>query len=107
MSPAVRHRLYRRWISLCVECREQQARFKYRGRVRADRDHTLCFRCFRAEVDRQRAAAIRNRHLPHRLPTSGAAELRANTPDKFARSPETDEQRRYISEWAPCGELHA
>lgn len=55
MSPAVRRRLYRRSRRLCVECREHQARFQYRGRVRADRDHTLCFRCFRAEVDRQRA----------------------------------------------------
>ena len=33
------------------------------------------------------------------------AHLRAKTPDKFARSPETDEQRQYICEWAP-GERH-
>ncbi len=55
MSPAVRHRLYRHSQRLCVDCREQRARFRFRGRVRADRDHTLCFRCFRAEVERQRA----------------------------------------------------
>ncbi|MEN3339933.1 MAG: hypothetical protein V7647_3609 [Acidobacteriota bacterium] len=78
MSPAVRHRLYRRWSRLCIECREQQARFKFRGRVRADRDHTLCFRCFRAEVDRQRAArqalaaAAANRQF-HAHPDEGDA----------------------------------
>jgi len=33
------------------------------------------------------------------------AELRENTPDRFARSPETDEQREYICEWKGRGEL--
>lgn len=33
------------------------------------------------------------------------AELRENTPDRFARSPETDGQQRYICEWAANGEL--
>jgi hypothetical protein len=33
---------------LCVDCRERRARFRYRGVVKADADHTLCFRCFRA-----------------------------------------------------------
>lgn len=32
------------------------------------------------------------------------ATLRANAPDKFTRSPETDAQRRYICEWAAGGE---
>lgn len=32
------------------------------------------------------------------------AELRENTPDRFARSPETDEQRHYICEWAATGQ---
>ena len=74
MSPAVRHRLYRRWSRLCVECREQPARFKYRGRVRADRDHTLCFRCFRAERDRQRAVRdFRSRDF--RVKAEGASAL--------------------------------
>ncbi|MEN3339934.1 MAG: hypothetical protein V7647_3610 [Acidobacteriota bacterium] len=35
------------------------------------------------------------------------AALRANTPDKLARSPETDEQRRYICGWAAEGEERA
>jgi hypothetical protein len=55
MSPTARRRLFRPFRRACVECRVHPARFQYRGRVRADRDHTLCFRCFRAEVNRQRA----------------------------------------------------
>ena len=35
------------------------------------------------------------------------ARLRASTPDRFADSPTTDEQRRYICEWAPGGEPRA
>ena len=48
---------------LCQRCRDRKARFKYRGVVRADRDHTLCFECYRSERDRGRAdqlAAIRS-----------------------------------------------
>ena len=40
---------------LCLGCRSQRARFRYRGRVRADRDHTLCFRCYRSMCNRLRA----------------------------------------------------
>jgi hypothetical protein len=36
----------------CQACTDRKAR--YRGRVYADRDHTLCFECFRAQRDRQR-----------------------------------------------------
>jgi len=42
----------------CLGCRKYAARFRYRGEVRADRDHTLCFRCYRAERNRQRARAL-------------------------------------------------
>jgi len=30
----------------CLDCGARKARFQYRGRVYADRDHTLCKRCF-------------------------------------------------------------
>ena len=43
---------------LCQRCHERKARFQYRGVVRADRDHTLCFECFRSERDRQRASRL-------------------------------------------------
>ena len=39
---------------LCLACRERKARFRYRGEVRADRHHTLCFECFRSETNRSR-----------------------------------------------------
>jgi hypothetical protein len=40
---------------MCAACRQRKARFRYRGVVRADRYHTLCFRCFRSAVDRFRS----------------------------------------------------
>jgi len=43
---------------LCQGCRGRKARFQYRGVVRADQDHTLCFECYRVERDRQRAREL-------------------------------------------------
>jgi hypothetical protein len=40
---------------VCVACRERRSLFRYRGQVRADADHTLCFRCFRSLKDHVRA----------------------------------------------------
>jgi len=40
---------------ICQCCRKRKARFQYRGRVRADRDHVLCFECYRSERERRRA----------------------------------------------------
>ena len=42
----------------CQECHERKARFRYRGRVRADRDHVLCFECYRSERQRGRARKL-------------------------------------------------
>ncbi len=42
----------------CVACGERPARFRYHGEVRADRTHTLCFECYRAEVNRARAVRL-------------------------------------------------
>jgi hypothetical protein len=42
----------------CLGCGAHRARYSYRGRVRADRDHTLCFRCFRAASNRLRARSM-------------------------------------------------
>ena len=55
MSSAEFERRTRDSKHLCAACRERKARFRYRGIVKADRDHTLCFRCYRAEVNQQRA----------------------------------------------------
>jgi hypothetical protein len=43
----------------CQACHDRKARFRFRGKVRADRDHVLCFACFRAQRDRNRAEGIR------------------------------------------------
>jgi hypothetical protein len=43
----------------CESCRERRARFQYRGQVRADRHHTLCFECFRRARERARARTFR------------------------------------------------
>jgi hypothetical protein len=58
MSPAIARRLCQPLRHVCVACHQHPARFRYRGAVRADRDHTLCFRCYRAEVNRQRARRL-------------------------------------------------
>ena len=42
----------------CQSCQERKARFRYRGVVKADRDHTLCFECYRAERERRRAQLL-------------------------------------------------
>ena len=46
-----------RWgARLCLECGERRALFSYRGVVKADRHHTLCFECYRAELNRARTS---------------------------------------------------
>ena len=43
---------------LCAGCRAKEARYGFREDERADRPRTLCFECFRMELDfRQRIAA--------------------------------------------------
>ena len=64
MSSGERHRTSRRFRTLCAACRERKARFRYRGEVRADRDHTLCFECYRAEINRARARRFREPATP-------------------------------------------
>ena len=60
MSSTEDHR--RSWGSkrLCAACQERKARFRYRGEVRADREHTLCFECYRGEINRARARRLSN-----------------------------------------------
>jgi hypothetical protein len=66
MSSNERHRRLKRVKTLCVTCQGRKARFKYRGEVRADRDHTLCFECYRGESNRARARRLAERATrPH------------------------------------------
>ena len=59
---------------LCETCRQRKARYRFRGRVRADRQHTLCFACFRSLRDRHHAqsrvdhAALRSPFRPPLTP---------------------------------------
>jgi hypothetical protein len=43
---------------VCRECESRRALFRYRGIVKWDRYHTLCFQCYRRHVERQRAATL-------------------------------------------------
>jgi hypothetical protein len=49
---AVRYECRRQRV--CLACEERRPRFRYRGEVRADSTHTLCFRCFRSLKDSTR-----------------------------------------------------
>jgi len=63
---------------LCQCCRDRKARFRYRGAVRADRDHTLCFECFRGEVNQARARRLARRsRLTSPVNSIGPAGTRA------------------------------
>lgn len=43
---------------LCVLCRQHGAKFTFRGRVKRDKDHNVCHRCYRSMSDRNRARLI-------------------------------------------------
>lgn len=42
----------------CRDCETRRALFRYRGVVKWDRYHTLCFQCYRRYADRLRAASL-------------------------------------------------
>lgn len=69
MSTSERHRLSKRFKTLCARCQERKARFRYRGEVRSDPDHTLCFECFRGETNRARARRLADAATPPRMPS--------------------------------------
>jgi hypothetical protein len=48
----------RRGARRCLSCGERRALFFFRGVVKADRDHNLCFECYRATVNRLRARRL-------------------------------------------------
>ena len=74
MSSSERHRLSKRFKTLCAGCQERKARFRYRGEVRADPDHTLCFACFRGEINRARARRLADAAMT----TSNAVTVRTS-----------------------------
>jgi hypothetical protein len=77
----------------CQACGQRRSRFFYRGAVRADRTHTLCFECYRKVVNQARARRLADAldllPLPSRLP--GAANVHA---DREALYGELQRRRR-------------
>jgi hypothetical protein len=59
----------------CQTCRDRKARLGFRGEVRADRDHVLCFECFRSERERQPAQRRAETTAPVHSPFDVAAAL--------------------------------
>ena len=74
MSSSQRHRRSRRFTTLCAACEQRKARFRYRGEVRADRDHTLCFECYRAEINRARSSRLREPASPPVMRSSSSPQ---------------------------------
>ena len=77
MSSSERRRWSKRDRVLCAACQERKAKFRYRREVRADRDHTLCFACYRSEVNRTRARRLAEGAHP------GANAVSARIPTDF------------------------
>jgi hypothetical protein len=42
----------------CLGCGARRSLYRYRGLVKADANHTLCFRCYRALCDSMRARSL-------------------------------------------------
>jgi hypothetical protein len=63
MSMTARHES-RSSRQMCQRCRDRKARFQYRGHVKVDRHHTLCFECYRSERERQRANRLSTVQTP-------------------------------------------
>ena len=87
MSPAAVSRLTRHERHICRQCHAHRARFRYRGLVKADRDHTLCFRCYRSELEKARARRLREISAPMPLKMELARPVeRVRTRDLIARA---------------------
>jgi len=52
-----------RRLRLCVSCGQRRSLFRYRGIVKADAHHPLCFRCYRSLTDSVRLQS-RRRSIP-------------------------------------------
>ena len=75
---------------LCRSCAHRKALFRYRGVVKADRDHTLCFECYRSERERRRAQRLAEVPAAQSLPFPGA-------PARALTAREVDHRRRMLA----------
>jgi hypothetical protein len=58
MSHRQSRRQHRDERRLCASCQERKAKYQYRRHVRADRQHVLCFQCFRSAREQMRARQL-------------------------------------------------
>lgn len=91
MSLAAAHES-KRTRQVCQSCQERKARFRYQGSVRADRDHTLCFECFRSARERQRA-----QQLAAVPPAAPLRPLVAGAPKRLLRESEIVHRRAMLA----------
>ena len=80
---------------VCQVCQQRPAKFAYRGHVKRDRQHVLCFACYRALTDSHRLA----HPLPFNLNLS-ATHGRAHAATDGHRAPSAAEP-------VPAPELNA
>jgi hypothetical protein len=69
---AFRRRTRHRARHLCLLCRERRSVFLYRGIVKADAHHTLCFQCYRGLLNSMRVSRLAPRVLA--FPLAGRKE---------------------------------
>ncbi len=62
------HRRHGHDHHLCAECHERRAKYRYQGHIRADRQHVLCFSCFRCARERMRASQLARMPVPRPAP---------------------------------------
>jgi hypothetical protein len=55
---------------ICIDCQKRRARFRFQGVVKWDKNHKLCFACFRAQKNRLRET-IRAEKLARIVTLSG------------------------------------
>ena len=74
----------------CQACYERKARFQFRGTVRADRDHVLCFECYRSERERGRARRLAE------VPAAGPLKIASSFRDRPLTDRETAHRNRML-----------
>ena len=94
--------LSKKVLRLCRSCAERKARFRVHGVVKADRDHSLCFECFRSERDRRRAELLAD------SPSAGTTFGESSAAIRFPGSaPKTLTPRELAHRWRMLGHLRA
>lgn len=98
MSHRESRRQHRDDRHLCAACRERKAKYRYRGRVRADRSHVLCFQCFRSARERMRAQQLAT--LPFDVAEESlrvSARLGISAPSASPLAAQVEHRRRMLT----------